>query len=692
MVHPWGVYGPPRAWRAGTMNGPSDIDPLETSAVLDSRHSDPLTLQRMAVENSPSSILVLDREGIILYANRPFPGMKVGTVLGQSLLQCVPDTWQQGIGDCLAQAVATGRSHGFEVSLDRSAGNNLSVEGRISPIEGDKGVDLVVVNAVDTSDRQTLENQLRVHAERYRLLTETISDVIWTMDLNQKITYISPSIRPLIGYAEDEMQMMELREILAPESFALAREILLEELRLEYQPDLEPSRSRTLDLKLVRKDGSTVWCEAKMSFLRDAMGRPKGVLGVARDISSWRQAQRALDASEERLRRAQRLEAVGQLAGGVAHDFNNLLTVIIGNVGLMLKDLPSDDLRRAPGDEISKAADRAAVLTRQLLAFSRKQMMLPEVLSLNSVVNEMAGMLRGLVGENIEISLDLDPALARVKVDPSQIELALVNLSVNARDAMPDGGRLVIETANCHLDSNQTRGDFNVEGGPYVQLAVTDSGKGIDDADQARIFEPFFTTKEVGKGTGLGLSTVYGIVKQSGGYIWVNSQPHQGCRFEIFLPLAEVDRTTGLESQQLDNQASISETILIVEDEDSVRTLTRRILQQCGYQVLEADRGGVALDVLRDDGHRVDLLLTDVIMPGMSGTRLAREAVQIRPKLKVLYMSGHNEELLNRHTDIELSSNLLQKPFTPAGLTAMVRQALGGSPPSTPGVERTAAS
>ncbi len=538
--------------------------------------------------------------------------------------------------------------------------------------------------ALEATDQRRDPSQLEIDAERYRFLSETISDVIWTMDLDQRITYISPSIQPLTGYVVEEMEDMELREILAPESFALAREILLEELRLEFQPDVESAASRTLDLKLVRKNGSTVWCEAKMSFLRDPHGRPRGVLGVARDISSWRDAQEALVQSEEKLRRAQRLEAVGQLAGGVAHDFNNLLTVILGNIELMLADSDLQDPHRSQASEISKAADRAAGLTRQLLAFSRKQMMLPEVLNLNTVVEEMVSMLRGLLGENIEVDLDLYPALASVKADPAQIELALVNLSLNARDAMSEGGRLVIETSNSFLDQTRTTGEFEVVDGPYVLLAVTDSGRGIDPEDQAKIFEPFFTTKEIGHGTGLGLSTVYGIVKQSRGYIWVTSKPGQGCRFEIYLPREESQQKADPHQAHTLQATENSETVLLVEDEDTVRTLTRKVLQAEGYTVLEANRAGLAMEVLLDRSQRVDLLLTDVIMPGMSGTRLAREAVESRSDLKVLFMSGHNEEMLSRREGLEVSTNLLRKPFTPDQLSTAVRDTLDGTTLSRP--------
>jgi PAS domain S-box-containing protein len=528
--------------------------------------------------------------------------------------------------------------------------------------------------------------QLRVDAKRYRFLTETISDVIWTMDLDQRITYTSPSIEPLTGYTVEEMKQMELREILAPESFALAREILLEELRLEYQPDLESSPSRTLDLNLVRKNGSTLWCEAKMGFLRDEGGRPTGVLGLARDISDWREAQEALVESEERLRRAQRLEAVGQLSGGIAHDFNNLLTVILGNIELMLHELPTEGGLHNHAREINHAAERAAALTRQLLAFSRKQMMMPEILDLNQVIGEMKDMLTGLMGEGIDVSFDLQPSLAKIKVDPSQIELVLVNLALNARDAMVDTGRLVIETANARLDSAQISEETEVEDGPYVLLAVTDSGTGIDPDVQAKIFEPFFSTKGVGRGTGLGLSTVYGIVKQSQGYIWVTSRPQQGCRFEIYLPVHEAPIVEESDNLRGERDTVHSPTVLVVEDEDSVRTLTRRVLENRGLTVLEASRAGLAMEILEDTHQRIDLLLTDVIMPGMSGTQLAREAAELRPELEILFMSGHHEEMLNQRAGIEISQKLLRKPFTPAQLLAAIDQSLANSGILSPAV------
>ena len=540
---------------------------------------------------------------------------------------------------------------------------------------------LVEIQSVgrDISERRRAEEQLRQSEERYLLLTEAISDVIWTMDLDQQITYVSPSVRRLLGYEPGEVPGLDLSQLLAPGSFPLARDTLLEELRFEQEIETGNSRTRTLDLELVHKNGAPLWCEVKMTLLRDDQGRPKAVLGVARDISSWKDAQEALVESEERLRRAQRLEAVGQLAGGIAHDFNNLLTVIIGNVELMARELSPRDELRGQIDEVSKAARRAASLTRQLLAFSRKQMMVPEVLTFNTVVCDMTNMLRRLVGENIELETELEPELDWVKADPSQLELVLVNLAVNARDAMPDGGRLTIETANVRLDPSFSDGNYEVIEGPYSMLAVTDTGRGIPTHDQSRIFEPFFTTKEVGKGTGLGLSTVYGIVKQSGGYIWVDSEPSKGTRFRIYLPrIGEAD-THERPADELEGQSPGTENILLVEDEDGVRALACKILENSGYHVIAAENGAQALRILDGMQEPLHMLLTDVVMPGLSGAKLAEAALAARPDLKVLFVSGHSDDVLTHHGELDPETNFLEKPFTPDALANKVRQVLDDS-------------
>jgi PAS domain S-box-containing protein len=379
---------------------------------------------------------------------------------------------------------------------------------------------------------------------------------------------------------------------------------------------------------------------------------------------------------EEQLLQSQKMEAVGRLAGGVAHDFNNLLTVILGYGDLAI--------RRARGDvelvelitQMKSAGDRAATLTRQLLAFSRKQMMKPKQLNLNVVVAELGKMLHRLIGEDVVIALELESALGSVRADPGQIEQVIVNLAVNARDAMPEGGKLTIETINVDVDASYASTHVDVRPGPYVRLAVADTGCGMDEATRAQIFEPFFTTKEQGKGTGLGLSTVYGIVKQSDGWLDVESAPGTGTTFAIYLP--RLDQKGEGEPRDLATAAATTgtETILLVEDEAMVRTLASATLRRSGYTVLEAGDGVEALELCAQFTGRIDLLVTDVVMPRMSGRQTAIEVLAVRPGLKVLYVSGYTEDSIVHHGVLDESIAFLEKPFTPAALAARVREIL----------------
>ena len=384
---------------------------------------------------------------------------------------------------------------------------------------------------------------------------------------------------------------------------------------------------------------------------------------------------------QEQLRQAQRLEALGQLAGGVAHDFNNLLTVITGFTELVLARLGSVDPPRSYLEEITKAGNRASALTRQLLAFSRRQALAPEVIDLNAVVADTEKMLRRVIGEDIELRLALDPELWRVLADRSQLDQILVNLAVNARDAMPRGGRLTIETANVELDLAYTDRHPPVRPGPYVRLTVSDTGCGMDAATQARIFEPFFTTKPPGEGTGLGLATVYGIVKQAEGYTWVYSEPGLGTTFKIYLPRAQVDvATTSTAPARPAAAAGGTETILVVEDEDQIRTLVRGVLRASGYTVLEARHGEEAVRLGEERPEPIHLLLADVVMPGMHGPELAERLVARHPGLKVLYMSGYTDQAVVERGVLQAGAPFLQKPFTPAVLRRKVRELLDLSP------------
>jgi PAS domain S-box-containing protein len=377
---------------------------------------------------------------------------------------------------------------------------------------------------------------------------------------------------------------------------------------------------------------------------------------------------------EKQLRQAQKMEAVGQLSGGIAHDFNNLLGVIIGYSELLEEQLGENHKQQKNVGEIKKAGQRAASLTRQLLAFSRQQVLEPRVLNLNVVVAETEKMLQRLIGEHIELATCLAADLGQVKADPGQIEQVMMNLVVNARDAMPEGGRLTVETCNAELDEAYAFQNAPTIPGRYVALLVTDTGVGMDVATQAHIFEPFFTTKEVGKGTGLGLATVYGVVKQSGGYIWVYSEPGIGSTFKVYLPRVDAPvEKSGVSSGESTPEGG-TETILLVEDEDSLRTLTRTLLEQGGYTVLEANGGNEAMEIARQHGEPIDLLLTDMVMPGMGGTEVARNLVLIHPESKVMFMSGYTS--FTRRGMLDPDAILLQKPFTRDALLSKLRKML----------------
>jgi nitrogen-specific signal transduction histidine kinase/ActR/RegA family two-component response regulator len=395
-----------------------------------------------------------------------------------------------------------------------------------------------------------------------------------------------------------------------------------------------------------------------------------------RDITKRRRTEEILKEKEEQLHQAQKMEAIGRLAGGVAHDFNNILTAVNGYAELLLMQLPPGGPEHQEVHEIRQAVARAASLTRQLLAFSRKQVIQPQALNLNQVVMSLEGMLRRLLGEDIDLALSLGEGLGLVLADPGQMEQVVLNLAVNARDAMPRGGKLHLETADVDLDEVFARPRLEVEPGSYVLLAVSDTGIGMDEAARSRIFEPFYTTKELGKGTGLGLSTVYGIVKQNRGHIWVYSEPGQGTTFKIYLPrmapLADVAKIS-VKPAVLPRGW---ETVLLVEDDEMVRQVTSKMLQRQGYRVLEAAGGLEALKVC--DSHRepVHLILTDVVMPGISGPEMAARAIQKHPGIKVLFMSGHTENTIVHHGVLEPGVAFLQKPFKYNDLICRVREVL----------------
>jgi PAS domain S-box-containing protein len=402
---------------------------------------------------------------------------------------------------------------------------------------------------------------------------------------------------------------------------------------------------------------------------------------VVHDITERKRAQKEITDLGEQLRQSQKMEAIGRLAGGIAHDFNNLLTLIKGYSQLSLLDLKEEDPLKDSIEGIKKASERASDLTRQLLAFSRRQVMEMKVLDLNSLLRDLDKMLRRIIGEHVELGMRLADDLGRVKADPGQMEQVILNLAVNARDAMPSGGNLTIETANEEVDEAFVRAHIGVSPGRYVQLTVRDTGVGMSPEVQERVFEPFFTTKEKGQGTGLGLSTVYGIVKQSGGNIWLDSTLGKGTTFKIYLPRVEESAEAaqeGAEKGEAEDLPRGRETVLVVEDDEGVRQLSARILNRQGYRVWEAVNGAEALRIIEQQKEPIDLMLTDVVMPQMGGKELAEKVQPLRPQMKVLFISGYMDDAVVHREILDSASHFLQKPFSPAALARKVREVLDG--------------
>ncbi len=494
-------------------------------------------------------------------------------------------------------------------------------------------------------------------------LLESASQAIISTDRLGRIVLANPRAGEMFGYTVRELIGARI-EILLPES----KRAVHGRQRDDY---FQRPRARPMGTGLVlagrRKDGAEFPVEVSLSSVET----DEGIFGIAfvSDIT----VRKAL---EEQLMHAQKMEAVGRLAGGVAHDFNNMLTVIAGYNRMILDELSTLDPLRGYAEEILKAADRAAALTNQLLAFSRRQIMQPRVININAVVGHTERMLRRLIGEDIDLAMRLGADTGNIKADPNHIEQAIVNLAVNARDAMPLGGRITIETSNAEIDETYAKTHMGVKPGEFVMIAVSDTGHGMDSATRQNIFEPFFTTKQHGKGTGLGLATVYGTVKQSGGDIWVYSEPGQGTTFKLYFPRVAEPVSAGLMEDSVHNSHGSSETVMLVEDETQVRDLEVRMLRQLGYTVLAAANGEQALDASRAHPGEISLLVTDVVMPNMSGKQVADALVSSRPGLRVLYLSGYTENTVVNHGVLDSNVDFLSKPFTSEALARKVREIL----------------
>lgn len=521
----------------------------------------------------------------------------------------------------------------------------------------------VACSFTDITERKLAADALRSANELYRLLADHISDVVVLLTVdnqgNYVRKYISPSCLHLTGYSAENLQDTSLWELFHPDDIARSK---------EFFAAAAAGKKSSVLWRCRHRDGHYVWVESLLTSVAGTGGIAQ-IVATSRDVTDRR-------AAEERLRQAQKLEAIGQLAGGVAHDFNNLLTVVNGCGELLLKDLPINSTARPLAELIINAGKRGADLTRQLLAFSRQQMFRVEVFDLSSLLPETAKLLVRLLGEDIVIRLDLDPAAGCVTADVSQIEQVVLNLAVNARDAMPLGGNIVIQTAAVDLGEGDRLPSPDAQPGRYVRLTVSDSGTGIPPDVQARLFEPFYTTKPAGKGTGLGLATVYGIVRQSGGFITVDSEVGRGSTFAVFLPWYEVKEETTIPTSVPSPKAAGSETVLLVEDDESVRRLAKEILARQGYRVEEAADGLAALAACESLHAAPDVLLTDVVMPGMSGRELAEKLTARYPNMRVAYLSGYTADEVLRCGVEDDRVSFIPKPYTPDSLARFVRELL----------------
>ncbi len=744
-------------------------------------------------ENSNDLIFSLDEEGNFTEVNSVIElyGYKKEEVLGRNFTEFLTPQSQNDALDYFDRArKREGRKDFFEVEFLRKDGEVAVMELNVSTVyENGKFIGRFGIGR-DVTEKKKIENAIKSSEERYRLIAENISDVLFTMDMNLRFTYVSPSVTRMRGYSVEEAMAQELKEVLTPSSYELAIRILQEEMEKEKESDRNLYRARTLELENRCKDGSTVWTETRLTFLRDSDGNPAGILGVSRDITQRKRAEEqrklmeekysrlfeesksaifitsshgsvidvnpagvvllgysskdellkkdllshyfkdeeretrqkilkekgvledyefhikrkdgseitvletthavrnekseiiayrgimkditAYKKMEEQILQSQKMEAIGRLAGGIAHDFNNLLTTIMGNAEILLLNLPKEEPNRERVKAIMNTALRAAQLTRKLLAFSKKQISMPKSVNINNVITDMRYMLERILGEDIKFEIHLASSLPNINIDPTHLEQIILNLSVNAREAMPSGGSLLVSTQNVYLDEEYCKAYPELKPGEYILLAVSDTGIGMTKDILDHIFEPFFTTKK--EGTGLGLSIVYGVVKQYDGHITVYTKEGVGTTFKIYFPAikeAEKREEISLPEEMLYRG---SETVLIIEDEDDVRELIETALRDMGYRVFTAPNGKEAEEIMRKFGGEIKLLISDIILPDVRGSELSLKLREEYPGLKILLISGYPDERIT----IEISEKLdfLPKPFTPRTLAKKVREIL----------------
>src|SRR6202166_2137876 len=625
-------------------------------------------LFRFISENAADMIAVVDMEG-----KRIFNSFSYEKVLGYSLKelresssfeQIHPDD-RSKVRQAAEEARRTGVGKPLEYRVRHKDGTWRVLESTASVIRNSRGdpENLVVVNR-DVTERKRSAEALRRSEASFRSVVEDAPYGIYRASLSGELVLVNPALQKILGYSSQE-------ELLGTNLASSVYRYPLEHRKLNEML-LQQESFKDLEVEWKRKDGAPITVRCSGCPIKDEAGAVAYVEVFAEDVTERR-------GLERQLRMAQKMEAVGRLSGGIAHDFNNLLGVIIGYSQVLKRTLGPQNPLTEHATEIEKAGDRAAALTRQLLAFSRQQILTPTVLNLNDLVVDMQKMLPRLIREDIAVSTALDQELHSVRADRNQIEQVIMNLAVNALNAMPEGGRLRIDTKNVRLDELYARSHPGAKPGEYACLSVTDSGTGIDSETIAHIFEPFFTTKELGKGTGLGLATVYGIVKQSGGYVWVDSEPGKGAAFQVFLPrVAQIADSVAVRPY-LDENLRGSATILLVEAPEPLRKLAASFLCSHGFKVLSAPDAEEALKIAAAHAGAIQLLVTDVVMPGQNGRVLAERLVASYPGIKVLYISGYTDSFIGGHGILDPDAILLNKPFTEEALIHKVRDVLDGN-------------
>jgi two-component system, cell cycle sensor histidine kinase and response regulator CckA len=623
-----------------------------------------LSLLQGITEGTTDAVFVKDLDGryrMINSAGARFLGHNVEEVIGKTDMELFMPENGRAIMERDRQVIQSGETQTYEEAGTAGGVARIYLSNK-GPFRDPNGQVIGLLGVCrDITDRKRVEEEIRVSQQKLRTHFEHTPLAVVEWDLEFRVTAWNPSAERIFGYTREEAMGQHASFIVPPQ---FRRHV--DQLWTELLNQTGGTRSTNDN---VTKGGRHISCEWYNTPLVDDSGRVLGVASLAQDVTER-------VGLEERLRQSQKMEAVGRLAGGVAHDFNNLLTVILGYAQILADGVPAGSRLSDSTGQIKSAAERAAGITRQLLAFSRKQVLSPRIINLNDTMMNLDSLLRRLIGEDIEVLTVAESDLGSVKADPGQIEQVLMNLALNARDAMPHGGKLTLETANVQLDETYASEHQPISPGRYVMLAVSDTGQGMSPEVQARIFEPFFTTKEVGKGTGLGLSMVYGIVKQSGGYIWVYSEADRGTTFKIYFPCVDQAAETLVADKSPNSALRGTETILLVEDDPQLRQLSSSVLAHCGYRLLVADGPEQGLAIGKANHKDIRLLITDVVMPGMNGRQLAEQIVRESPRTRVLYISGYTNNAIVHYGVLDKGLWFLPKPFTLAALIGKVREVL----------------